>query len=270
MKIIALNYSWNIFLIVVFISVVNQLQAQNNIKTAYINYASVLNCTPEKVDLIRYQKERQEEYNILSEQYEATFRGVFCYSDTGYINALSKKMTFLREKLRNFEDTVYKSFQIREKNLPVVAARRIQAWVKNVAKEHQISFIFKKDSSVYYFDDKVMDITQAVIEQDTTVYEWVEEMPTFVSGNSGFYKYVRENFYTNTKDVGYIEEAGCYSIKVIFIVEKDGRIADLHFKFRNQIVPNHNSFVMPNWKVGKHNGYTKRVRMVIPMIIRVK
>lgn len=270
MKAMTLHYSWSIFLIVVLLVLVNQLQAQNNIKTAYINYDSVLNCTPEKVALVRYKIDRQEEYDILSKQYEATFRGIPCQADTGYINSLSKKMTLLRDKLRNFEDTVYKSFQIREKNLSIVAAKRIQEWVKNVAKEHQIGLVFKKGSTIYYFDNKVMDITQAVIEEDTTIYEWVEEMPTFSGGNSGFYKYFRNNFDMNRKDLENIGEAGCYSVKVIFIVEKDGGISGLHFKSHNQIIPNNNSFVMPNWNMGKHNGYAKRVRMVIPVTIRMK
>ena len=106
-------------------------------------------------------------------------------------------------------------------------------------------------------------------DNDTTVYDLVEHMPTFPGGTDSLFSFIRAN-------LTYPEEAQEQKIEgriyVSFIVEKDGSITNVglheNYDIGGGCGPEGIRVVrsMPNWLPGNHGGNNLRFIIVLPIM----
>ena len=108
-------------------------------------------------------------------------------------------------------------------------------------------------------------------EEETKVFDVVEQMPTFPGGQSALLQYLSSNI----KYPVVAEENGVQGrVIVTFVVEKDGSITDVRVvksvdpsldKEAQRVVKS-----MPKWIPGKQNGAAVRVKYTVPVTFRLQ
>lgn len=108
-------------------------------------------------------------------------------------------------------------------------------------------------------------------EEENKVFDVVEQMPSFPGGNSALMQFLSKNI----KYPVVAEENGIQGrVICIFVVERDGRVTDVHVvksvdpsldKEAVRVVSS-----MPNWIPGKQNGSAVRVKYTLPVTFRLQ
>ena len=108
-------------------------------------------------------------------------------------------------------------------------------------------------------------------EEETKVFDVVEQMPSFPGGPSALFEYLSKNI----KYPVVAEENGVQGrVIVTFVVEKDGSITDVRVvksvdpsldKEAQRVVKS-----MPRWIPGKQNGSAVRVKYTVPVTFRLQ
>ena len=108
-------------------------------------------------------------------------------------------------------------------------------------------------------------------EEETKVFDVVEQMPSFPGGPSALFEYLSKNI----KYPVVAEENGIQGrVIVTFVVEKDGSITDVRVvksvdpsldKEAMRVVKS-----MPRWIPGKQNGSAVRVKYTVPVTFRLQ
>lgn len=108
-------------------------------------------------------------------------------------------------------------------------------------------------------------------EEETKVFDVVEQMPQFPGGPSALFEYLSKNI----KYPVVAEENGVQGrVIVTFVVERDGSITDVKVvksvdssldKEAQRVVRN-----MPHWIPGKQNGSAVRVKYTVPVTFRLQ
>ena len=116
-----------------------------------------------------------------------------------------------------------------------------------------------------------VDIVDHVEEVAPEFHDYVEEMPSFPGGITEFYKFVNKN-------MKYPRRANNLGIDgkvfVQFVIDKEGNITDVKaIKGVGAGLDEEAVRVLgksPNWKPGRQGGKRVNVRMVIPIIFKLK
>ena len=108
-------------------------------------------------------------------------------------------------------------------------------------------------------------------EEETKVFDVVEQMPSFPGGPSALFEYLSKNI----KYPVVAEENGIQGrVIVTFVVERDGSITDVRIaksvdpsldKEAQRVVKS-----MPRWIPGKQNGSAVRVKYTVPVTFRLQ
>ena len=108
-------------------------------------------------------------------------------------------------------------------------------------------------------------------EEETKVFDVVEQMPSFPGGPSALFEYLSKNI----KYPVVAEENGIQGrVIVTFVVERDGSITDVRVvksvdpsldKEASRVVK-----AMPKWIPGKQNGSAVRVKYTVPVTFRLQ
>jgi len=108
-------------------------------------------------------------------------------------------------------------------------------------------------------------------EEETKVFDVVEQMPQFPGGPNALFEYLSKNI----KYPVVAEENGIQGrVIVTFVVERDGSITDV--KVAKSVDPSLDKEAMrvvksmPNWIPGKQNGSAVRVKYTVPVTFRLQ
>ena len=108
-------------------------------------------------------------------------------------------------------------------------------------------------------------------EEETKVFDVVEQMPSFPGGPSALFEYLSKNI----KYPAVAEENGVQGrVIVTFVVERDGSITDV--KVVKSVDPSLDKEAqrvvksMPRWIPGKQNGQAVRVKYTVPVTFRLQ
>jgi protein TonB len=108
-------------------------------------------------------------------------------------------------------------------------------------------------------------------EEETKVFDVVEEMPQFPGGPSALFEYLSKNI----KYPVVAEENGVQGrVIVTFVVERDGSITDV--KVVKSVDPSLDKVAtrvvksMPHWIPGKQNGSAVRVKYTVPVTFKLQ
>ena len=111
-------------------------------------------------------------------------------------------------------------------------------------------------AEVKHVEEKIAE-PEPVKEEETKVFDVVEQMPSFPGGPSALMQYLNSNI----KYPVVAEENGVQGrVVCTFVVEKDGSITDV------RVVKS----VMPKWIPGKQNGSAVRVKYTVPVTFRLQ
>ena len=113
---------------------------------------------------------------------------------------------------------------------------------------------------------------QARLAAQDSVYEVAERMPEFPNGQARLFKYIYSNLQYPP-----MEAARRHQDRVIcqFVVEKDGRISDVHVVKSKGFADLDKEAVrvlssMPHWHPGEQNGQPVRVKMTVPVQFKLE
>ena len=125
-------------------------------------------------------------------------------------------------------------------------------------------------AEVKHVEEKIAE-PEPVKEEETKVFDVVEQMPSFPGGQSALLQYLSSNI----KYPVVAEENGVQGrVIVTFVVEKDGSITDVRVvksvdpsldKEAQRVVKS-----MPKWIPGKQNGSAVRVKYTVPVTFRLQ
>ena len=125
-------------------------------------------------------------------------------------------------------------------------------------------------AEVKHVEEKIAE-PEPVKEEETKVFDVVEQMPSFPGGPSALMQYLSSNI----KDPVVAEENGVQGrVVCTFVVEKDGSITDVRVvksvdpsldKEAVRVVKS-----MPKWIPGKQNGSAVRVKYTVPVTFRLQ
>ena len=108
-------------------------------------------------------------------------------------------------------------------------------------------------------------------EEETKVFDVVEQMPEFPGGQGALFEYLSKNI----KYPVVAEENGIQGrVIVTFVVERDGSITDV--KVARSVDPSLDKEAvrvvksMPKWIPGKQNGSAVRVKFTVPVMFRLQ
>jgi protein TonB len=108
-------------------------------------------------------------------------------------------------------------------------------------------------------------------EEETKVFDVVEQMPEFPGGQGALFEYLTKN----TRYPAVAEENGIQGrVIVTFVVERDGSITDV--KVAKGVDPSLDKEAMrvvrsmPKWIPGKQNGTSVRVKFTVPVLFRLQ
>ena len=108
-------------------------------------------------------------------------------------------------------------------------------------------------------------------EEETKVFDVVEQMPQFPGGNAALFEYLSKHI----KYPVIAEENGIQGrVIVTFVVERDGSITDV--KVVKSVDPSLDKEAqrvvksMPRWIPGKQNGSAVRVKYTVPVTFRLQ
>ena len=120
---------------------------------------------------------------------------------------------------------------------------------------------------------KQMLVTEPVKpkEEENTVFEYVEQMPSFPGGEAALMQYLSKNI----KYPPFAEENNIQGrVICTFVVERDGSVTDIHIakgvdpsldKEAIRVVSG-----MPKWIPGRQNGQSVRVKYTLPVTFRLQ
>ena len=116
-----------------------------------------------------------------------------------------------------------------------------------------------------------MQIVEEKVEEDRTVFEVVEQMPSFPGGDAALMSFLSKNIHYPA----IAEENGIQGrVVATFVVERDGSISDV--KVVKSIDPSLDKEAvrvlksMPKWIPGKQNGSPVRVKYTVPVTFRLQ
>ena len=125
-------------------------------------------------------------------------------------------------------------------------------------------------AEVKHVEEKIAE-PEPVKEEETKVFDVVEQMPSFPGGPSALMQYLNSNI----KYPVVAEENGVQGrVVCTFVVEKDGSITDVRVvksvdpsldKEAQRVVKS-----MPKWIPGKQNGSAVRVKYTVPVTFRLQ
>ena len=125
-------------------------------------------------------------------------------------------------------------------------------------------------AEVKHVEEKIAE-PEPFKEEETKVFDVVEQMPSFPGGQSALLQYLSSNI----KYPVVAEENGVQGrVIVTFVVEKDGSITDVRVvksvdpsldKEAQRVVKS-----MPKWIPGKQNGSAVRVKYTVPVTFRLQ
>lgn len=114
-------------------------------------------------------------------------------------------------------------------------------------------------------------VTEQPKEEETKVFDVVEQMPSFPGGPSALFEYLSKNI----KYPVVAEENGVQGrVIVTFVVERDGSITDV--KVAKSVDPSLDKEAtrvvksMPHWIPGKQNGSAVRVKYTVPVTFKLQ
>ena len=120
---------------------------------------------------------------------------------------------------------------------------------------------------------KQMLVTEPVKpkEEESTVFEYVEQMPSFPGGDAALMQYLSKNI----KYPPVAEEMGIQGRVICsFVVERDGSVSDIRIK--RSVDPSLDKeamrvvSAMPKWIPGRQNGQMVRVKYTLPVTFRLQ
>lgn len=118
---------------------------------------------------------------------------------------------------------------------------------------------------------KEMIVEEKPKEEETKVFDVVEQMPTFPGGDGALFEYLSKNI----RYPAVAEENGVQGrVIVTFVVERNGSITDV--KVVKSVDPSLDKEAMrvvksmPNWIPGKQNGQAVRVKFTVPVTFRLQ
>ena len=125
-------------------------------------------------------------------------------------------------------------------------------------------------AEVKHVEEKIAE-PEPVKEEETKVFDVVEQMPSFPGGQSALLQYLSSNI----KYPVVAEENGVQGrVIVTFVVERDGSITDV--KVIKSVDPSLDkeairvTKAMPHWIPGKQNGSAVRVKYTLPVTFRLQ
>ena len=199
--------------------------------------------------------------------------------------------------LKNKAPEVKRSEPIRRENIEEVV-EKIKCSIKFVApvikKDDEVDpkdemrtqdEIMKSKVSISVFDvlngsedgevlkAKQMLVTEPVKpkEEENTVFEYVEQMPSFPGGDAALMQYLSKNI----KYPPVAEEMGIQGrVICTFVVERDGSVSDI--RIAKSVDPSLDKeamrvvSAMPKWIPGRQNGQMVRVKYTLPVTFRLQ
>ena len=141
---------------------------------------------------------------------------------------------------------------------------------KNAARE-AVTMTLEPSSSTATADDPEVVVVDMYPEtHDSEAFDVVEKMPEYPGGIEAFMKFLAENIHYPEA----ASKAGIHGrVLVNFIVEKDGRISNIHVVQRvNEYLDAEAVRVvgaMPKWTPGMQGGETVRVKYTVPISFRL-
>lgn len=134
-------------------------------------------------------------------------------------------ITTIYSMAQNKEFLAVVSYDSVQKNMP--ESIYLECWqYKEVANFEILMQKFERLFRNYqYMEVDVPNLSQIIIEQDTTIYDSVEQMPTWTEDLKPFFRYFRRNLSINKSDT--IDMSNCNQLLISFVVEKNGTITNI-------------------------------------------
>ena len=133
--------------------------------------------------------------------------------------------------------------------------------------------VIGNDESADVLRSKTLLVTEPVKpkEEENTVFEYVEQMPSFPGGDAALMQYLSKNI----KYPPVAEEMGIQGRVICsFVVERDGSVSDIRIK--RSVDPSLDKeamrvvSAMPKWIPGRQNGQLVRVKYTLPVTFRLQ
>ena len=133
--------------------------------------------------------------------------------------------------------------------------------------------VIGNDESADVLRSKTLLVTEPVKpkEEENTVFEYVEQMPSFPGGDAALMQYLSKNI----KYPPLAEENGIQGRVICsFVVERDGSVSDIRIK--RSVDPSLDKeamrvvSAMPRWIPGRQNGQNVRVKYTLPVTFRLQ
>ena len=128
-----------------------------------------------------------------------------------------------------------------------------------------LMFLSTAATSAYFNEEVAVVETVEVVQDDDTIFDFVEQQPSFPGGPEALLSFLNENI---RFPVEALEQGIQGRVFVQFVVERDGRITNIEVM---RGVPELNAETvrvvqaMPNWQPARHGGETVRVRFTLPV-----
>ena len=133
--------------------------------------------------------------------------------------------------------------------------------------------VIGNDESADVLRSKTLLVSEPVKpkEEENTVFEYVEQMPSFPGGDAALMRYLSKNI----KYPPLAEENGIQGRVICsFVVERDGSVSDIRIK--RSVDPSLDKeamrvvSAMPKWIPGRQNGQMVRVKYTLPVTFRLQ
>lgn len=133
--------------------------------------------------------------------------------------------------------------------------------------------VIGNDESADVLRSKTLLVTEPVKpkEEENTVFEYVEQMPSFPGGEAALMQYLSKNI----KYPSFAEENNIQGRVICsFVVERDGSVSDIRIK--RSVDPSLDKeamrvvSAMPKWIPGRQNGQMVRVKYTLPVTFRLQ
>lgn len=128
-----------------------------------------------------------------------------------------------------------------------------------------------ENGEVLRWKDAIVNEPVKPKEEENTVFEYVEQMPSFPGGDAALMRYLSKNI----KYPPLAEENGIQGRVICsFVVERDGSVSDIRIK--RSVDPSLDKeamrvvSAMPKWIPGRQNGQMVRVKYTLPVTFRLQ
>ncbi len=243
--------------------------AQNKQFLAVVSYDSMQKNMPESIYLECWQYKQVANLEVLTQKFKKLFHDYqgMEVDVPGLSQRVEAELLAMRTEIEKFEKTIDSLLKHKQDSIKPLVRQRIQNIIKKVAQEQHITLVINSDTVKYYATIYVSNLSQIIIEEDTTIYDSVEQMPTWTEELKPFYRYLRSNLSINKSDT--IDISDCHQLLVSFVVEKNGTVTNIALSKPNPCVVLHEIITifqqLPKLTVGRHHGYKKRVKMIFPI-----